>query len=123
MKKDESAAMRFWGQIIDHVNGNNDGDQVSADCSVADMAFIRMLILIGTCLGFTFASADIKGAYIQSGPITREVSVRLPREFGRKRGILWRLLKLLYGLVNEGRQWAVKIEGWMLLESKLERLF
>lgn len=30
------------------------------------------------------------------------------------RGILWRLIKLLYGIVGAGREWKKVIEAWML---------
>lgn len=56
-------------------------------------------------------------------PITREVHVRPPREFNRRRGVLWRLLKFTYVLVYYGRRWYMKIEGWMYIESNLEKVF
>lgn len=60
---------------------------------------------------------------MQSGPITRKVYVRQPREYNRKRGIVWKLLKSPYGMVDAGRQWSTKIVGWMKIEAKLERVF
>lgn len=123
VKKDDLGNMKLKGRIVIHGNHDADRDKVRADCAAADMAVIRMLISIGTCLGLTFGSADITGAYMQSGPITREVYVRPPRECKRKRGVVWRLKKLPYGLADAGRQWSTKIEGWMQVESKLERVF
>lgn len=45
-----------------------------------------------------FELADVKGEFIQSGQIHREVYVRPRKELEPGRGMLWRLLMLPYGL-------------------------
>lgn len=86
-----------------------------------------MLLSIITCTGLDLATADIKGAYLQSCPIRREIYVRPPRERHSnnryKRGILWKLTKLPYGIVEAGRQWQKKVEYWMMTQGKLRRVF
>lgn len=68
-------------------------------------------------LGFRIGTADIKGAFLQSGPIRRYIFVRPPREWPRLRGRLWKLLKLPYGITDAGRQWQVVVEDWMLTQA------
>lgn len=67
---------------------------------------------LGVMLGFSFATADVQGAYMQSGPAQREIYVRPPREF-HQRGKVWKLSRLPYGIVEAGRQWLCAIEQWM----------
>lgn len=57
---------------------------------------------------------DISSAYKHSGPIERNIYVRLPREWhGTKRGYAWQLLKMPFGASETGRQWAKLIEKWL----------
>lgn len=115
--------MKLKGRIGVHRNRDADTHQVISDCAAADMAVIRLLLYIWTCLGFKFGAADIKGVYMHSRNITREVYVRPRREFLRKRGVILRLLKLPFGLLSAGRERSTNIEGWMHLESKMEKIF
>lgn len=119
----DDGEIKLKGRIVVHGNRDSEKDLVRGDCASADMLVIRLVIAIGTCLGFLFGTGDIKGAFMQSGPIKRDVYVRPPRDCYRKRGIVWKLLKLPYGLVDAGRQWLIKIESWMIEEYGLERVF
>lgn len=82
------------------------------------MTVIRILLSIRTCLGFTFGGADVHGAYMKIRRITLEVYVRPPRDFYRKIGVVWKVLKSPYGLVDAGRQWVLKPESRMTIEGK-----
>lgn len=53
----------------------------------------------------------------------REVYLRPPRELIRKKGVICKLLKSPYGLVDAVRQCSMKIEGWIHVERKLENVF
>lgn len=73
------------------------------------------------------ALADIKMAYLQSGPIKRDIYVRAPPEyhnlFGYVRSILWSLVKIPFIVVEPGLQWKKRVETWMLEEGRLQRGF
>lgn len=58
-----------------------------------------------TFLRFHIGTAAIAGAYLQSGPIKRQIFGRPPREWNGPRGILWLLTKLPYGIVEARRLW------------------
>jgi len=47
--------------------------------------------------GFKIRAVDISAAYLQGRELDREVYVRPPPEF-KKPGVVWKLLKGLYGL-------------------------
>ena len=84
---------------------------------------MRLLLSLATFLGFRIGTADIKGAFLQSGPIMREIVVRPPREWASSRGTLWKLRKLPYGIVDAGSQWQKTVEAWMLEQAGIERVF
>lgn len=67
-------------------------------------------------------TADIKGAYMKSGPIIREVFVRQLRDGQRKRGVLWKLLKLPNGMMDAGIQWIMRVENWILGAEGMRRV-
>lgn len=98
-------------------------NDVRADCAAADMSLVTLILCLGTCLGSTFGCADIKAALMQSGPITRKVYVRPPRDCQHEKGEIWKLLKIPYGMCDAGRQWILKIEDWMIKQYRLERVF
>ena len=51
---------------------------------------------------------DIKSAFLQGMPIEREIYL-IPPKLAHFKGILWKLKKCAYGLVDAGRQWYVKV--------------
>lgn len=108
--------MPLKSRIVVHGNGDDEKDMVrrDCDCAFADKAIVRLMLSLEMCLGFSFGTADVKGAYVQSGAISREVYVRPLRDCYRRRGMIWRLLKLPYGMVDDGRQCMLEAEEWMV---------
>lgn len=123
IKRDENGGLKLKGRIFVQESRDTDKERVSAHCAAAYMALIWPLLSIWTCLWFTFGGADLKGAYMKSGPINKYFYIRPPRDCYRKRIIVWLLLKAPYGLADAGRQWALKFESWMMCDSKLEWVF
>lgn len=122
IKTREDGSHALKARIVPHGNRDTEKDKIRKDSSTAQFDVIRILLAVCTFIDMRLAMADIKGAYLQSGPIKREIFVRPPREWVGKRGQLWRLKKLPYGIVEAGRQWAKAVEDWMLSTAGLERL-
>lgn len=122
VKTSEDGSQVLKARIVPNGNRDSEKDDVRKDSSTAQFDVIRLLLAVTTFLGMRLAMADVKGAYLQSGPIRREIYVRPPREWKGQRGTLWRLTKLPYGIVEAGRQWAKTVEEWMLTEGGLQRL-
>ena len=122
LKTDESGDRKLKARIVPHGNHDNEKDSIRKDSSNASLFVVRLLLSLVTFLGFKIGTADIKGAFLQSGPITRQIYVRPPREWQGQRGVLWKLNKLPYGIADAGRQWQKKIESWMLEHVGLERV-
>lgn len=65
----------------------------------------------------------IIGAYIQSGPIKREIFVRPPMEWiSTNRVYVWILTKPPYGVTENRRPWSNVIEGWLIQKVEMERV-
>lgn len=83
-----------------------------------------MLLSIITFTALNMATADIKGAYLQSGLIKSDIYVRPAKECHfhnkYKLGIVWKLTKLQYGLIEAGSQWQTTVETWMRTTGGLQ---
>lgn len=125
IKTDESGVRSMKARIVPHGNHDDEKNDVRKDSSNAPLFVVRLLLSLATFLGFHIGTTDIKGAFLQSGPIKREIYVRPPRDLGwkRSRGLLWKLLKLPYGIADAGRQWQKVLEDWMLHDGGLQRVF
>lgn len=80
-----------------------------ADCATTDMLTVRLMVRLGTCLGFTFGCADTKGAFRWSGPIIRSMYVIPLNFYPHERDELCKLLKSSYGMRDAGQKWVLKI--------------
>lgn len=122
IKKDEKSVRSLKARIVAHGNEDKEKDTVRKDSAAAQFTVIRLLLSLAAILRFRLAKIDVKKAYLQSGPIQRTIYVRPPRELYKipsekprvSRGILWKLLKLPYGIVEAGRQWQLFAESWMI---------
>ena len=99
----EADKLKLKCSMTPHGNKDLEKDMVRKDSRTAQFPVIRTLISICILLEFSFASLDIKSAYLQF--------VRPPKGWA-KPGIFWRILKPAYGLVESGRLWQLAIERW-----------
>lgn len=91
-------------RIIPHGNRDNQKDEIRKDSCNAPLFIVRLFLSVATFMGFRIGTEDIKGAFLQSGLITRDIYVRPPHEWNSERDIFWKLLKLPYGIADAGRQ-------------------
>lgn len=119
LKMGETGTMRMKARICPHGNRDDQKDQIRKDSATAQFDVIRLLLAIVTLLPMRLGVLDISGAYMQSGPIKRDLYVRPPREWGCRRGFIWKLLKLPYGISEAGRQWAKVFEEWLITEMNM----
>lgn len=76
VKNNEDGGLKLKGRIVVHGSRDTDRDLVRSDSAAAEMLIIRMVISLEAILNFYMATADIKGAYMESGPIQRDVLER-----------------------------------------------
>ncbi len=60
--------------------------------------------------GWKIETLDVVAAFLQADPIERDVWVKPPADI-RKTGIVWRLLKPMYGLEDSSRQWYITLKN------------
>ena len=63
-------------------------------------------------MGWECKSLDVKAAYLQGNPISRELFLRPPPEYSQ--GTLWRLNKTVYGLCDAARSWYLRVKDQLL---------
>ena len=122
VKVEENGRKRLKARLCPHGNHDIEKDSVRKDSATAQFDVIRMLCSLATILNFRLGCLDIKGAYLQSGPIQRDIYVRPPPELHSRRGILWKLTKLPYGITEAGRQWARVFEKWLTEKAEFSRV-
>ena len=75
-----------------------------SDAPTASRISKRLLFSIAACQNWEVRTLDITSAFLQSDEIKREVYVKPPQDI-RRRGIIWKLKKPLYGLEDSARLW------------------
>ena len=117
IKVTEHDKLRLKARICPLGNLDKDKDGIRKDSAAAQFPTIRLMLSLSALLGLKVGTIDISAAYLQSGPIKREIFVHPPKEHRGERGRIWKLLKLPYGIAEAGRQWQTTCEAWLLSKS------
>ena len=86
------------------VHGNQEGFSDSVDSPTVSKQTLRTLFTLAAQMGWEIVMADITSAFLQSDTLDREVYVQPPKTHA-KPGVIWRLLKPMYGLGDASLQW------------------
>ena len=84
-----------------------DTSQLRSDSPTCSKESLRILLSILAGNHWDLRSMDIKGAFLQGLPISRELYLQPPHGFGQNK--LWKLEKTPYGLVDAGRKWYIRL--------------
>ena len=84
-----------------------DASQLRKDSPTCNKESLRMLLCILAANNWQLRTIDIKSAYLQGCPISRDLYI-LPPECA-KTDKLWKLIKTPYGLVDAGRKWYIRV--------------
>jgi hypothetical protein len=110
-KKFSDGNLKLKSRMVPHGNRDREKTGLRTDSATAQFAAIRLLLSLSVLIDFRLSSIDIYGAYLQADLLTRDIFVRPP--FGwTSPNIVWKLLRLAYGLVESGRLWQLAIERW-----------
>lgn len=114
VKTSEDGTMNLRARICPHGKRDDMKDDLRKDSTTAQFSVIRLLLSIATCSRVRLGLVYISGAYMQIGPIKRQIYGRPAREWdGGVRRSVWELLKMPYGITEAGIQWALVIESWL----------
>lgn len=69
VKTEKDGKRTIKSRVVSRGNRDDDKDSIRKDSTTAQLNIIRLLLFLVTFLGFRLATADIKGTYLQSGPI------------------------------------------------------
>lgn len=122
VKDDDKGNLKLKARLVLHGHRDRDRYSVRRDSASADLSVVRLLISLASILNFSLATADVQGAYMQSGPIQRDIYVRPPRRIDHRQSTAWKLLRLPYGIVEAGRQWLCAIEDWLTRKYNMNRV-
>lgn len=87
IKDNHDRSLRLKGRLVVHGNHYKDRFFVRRDSASVNLFIFRFLLSLTQILDFNLATADVKEAYMQSGPIARELYVHPPHCFSA-RGVL-----------------------------------
>ena len=73
---------------------------------------MRLLIALTVQNHWELSAIDIKTAFLQGKPITKDVYVISPKE--AHTSYIWKLKKCIYGLVHASRNWYDSLKSFLL---------
>ena len=82
--------------------------QIRTDSPTCTKQSLRTLLCILASNNWSLHTLDVRSAYLQGSPISRELFLIPPKIAQTDK--LWKLQKCPYGLVDAGRQWYIKIQ-------------
>lgn len=108
----DEETLKLKCRLVPHGNRDKDKDEVRKDSSTAQFLIIRIVLSILAMFNFCFATIDIESAYLQGGPIQREIYMRPPKGWVSPY-VVWKLKKYAYGISESGRIWQLVVDGWL----------
>ena len=78
--------------------------QFEVDSPTVEKSSVRTFLALSSLNKWRTHSVDIKSAFLQADMLDRDVHVRPPKNI-KKAGVIWKLLKPLYGLSDSSRNW------------------
>merc|ERR1712112_551590 len=69
----------------------------------------KLIMALSANFNYKMVSMDIRAAFLQAKTLDREVFVRPPKDI-EKEGVIWKLLKPLYGLDDASRKFYLKVK-------------
>jgi Reverse transcriptase (RNA-dependent DNA polymerase) len=112
IKHSSDGHLKLKCRMVPHGNRDLEKDGLRTDSATAQFGTIRLLLSLAVLLKLRVSSIDISGAYLQAEPLTRDIFVRHPPGWAPS-GIVWKMLRPAYGLVESGRLWQLAIESWL----------
>ena len=93
--------------------GFEEGLEAPTDAPTINKESLRIAYMVVASKGWIVNSLDVKAAFLQGLPITREVYLKPPKE-AQQKGKLWKLLRCVYGLDDASRQFYLKVKDQLL---------
>ena len=90
--------------------GFQESNKPQSDAPAAHRESFKLFLAVAAMKEFEICSPDICAAFLQAKGLDRDVYVRPPKDI-KKDGIVWKLVKPLYGLDDASRRFWLRIRG------------
>lgn len=70
VKEDQNGSLRLKPRLVQHGNRDKERFKVRRDSAAVELLAVRLVLCIASILGFSIATADVKGAYISMCRVT-----------------------------------------------------
>ena len=88
--------------------------EIRTDSPTTSKASIRLTLSIAASQGWVLHSLDFTNAFLQGTDLEREIFLRPPPDVRKdKPGVLWRLIKRIYGLKDASRGWYLELSEYL----------
>lgn len=93
--------------------GFEEGENLASDAPTVDKTSQRLFTAISCMKGWNVHSLDIKSAFLQSHKMKRKVYLKPPADI-KKKDIVWKVKKPVYGLKDSALNWFKTVEHDLL---------
>ena len=88
--------------------------EIRTDSPTTSKASIRLTLTIAASQKWVLHSLDFTSAFLQGTDLEREVFLKPPPDVReRKPGVVWRLVKRIYGLKDASRGWYLELSNYL----------
>ena len=84
--------------------GYEENTDTRTDSATIMKSSFRTFLTIASSQQWTIKTTDIKSAFLQGAPISRDIFIKPPAESTTPPGMIWKLRRCLYGLNDAARQ-------------------
>merc|ERR1712101_34810 len=105
-KQHDGQKQDFLSRLV--AKGFQELDQPQSDSPTAAKESFKLIIALSANYNFKIVSVDIRAAFLQAKTLDREAYVKPPKD-QEKEGIIWKLLKPLFGLDDASRKVYLKV--------------
>ena len=88
--------------------GFQETDKPQSDSPTALGESMKLFLAMAAVQGFDLRAVDIRAAFLQAESLKREIFIRPPKDIS-KDGVLWKLLKPIYGLDDASRRFWLTV--------------
>ena len=90
-----------------------DSSDMAKDSPTCSRECLRLVFVVASLMSWSLQSIDISAAFLQGGPIDREIYLKPPSDICPASEI-WRLKRCIYGLNDAPRSWYERVKAVLL---------
>ena len=95
------------------ITGFEENGDIQADALTASKTALIIVSALAANYDWSISTVDVKAAFLQGRPISRDIYIKPPREVSIE-GKIWRLRKIAYGLVDAARNLFLYVKEELL---------